>query len=518
MTLLQALILGIVQGLTEFLPVSSSAHLVLVPHLLGWNLAEDFVFPFDVLVQLGTLVAVIIYFRKDLAEILAAVLRGVRSRKLFEETPARIGWLAVLATIPAGLFGLLIKDKVEAAFNSPTATSIFLFGTAGLLLAAEFLGKRNRDLEKITWHDALWIGAFQALSVFPGISRSGSTIAGGMTRNLERKPAGQFSFILAIPIFLAAGLLGVKDLLALKNLPVYLPALIIGFLAAGLVGYFAIRWLLGYIAAHSLLPFAGYCVMLGAGTLAFTMLNPGRPDAPTVSMPPASQAKSVAAVSDAIYTVAFVSDLEPLLPMMVACQNGQEGLKILLSPQAFESGKQSEADIALTYGEFPDLGTEAFQIGTDLLVPVAHKDNPLSILPSLLFDEILSGQIQTWEKASEACPECFSNPGITGNINLYSFIPGSAFYDAASGYFVDGKPLSSSARLTPDAVAIREALRLDQLGLAVLPAALIDPSIKQIEYESSANELPSIPILAYVNGTLDDSLRTWLACVQNSFK
>ena len=217
MTLLQALILGIVQGLTEFLPISSSAHLVLVPHLLGWNLAEEFVFPFDVLVQLGTLVAVIVYFRKDLVEIITAVFRGIRNRKPFEETPARIGWLAVLATIPAGILGLLFKDRVESAFNSPIATSVFLLVTAGLLLAAEFIGKRTKDLEKLTWLDALWVGVFQAISIFPGVSRSGSTIAGGMTRNLDRKSAGQFSFIMAIPVFLAAGLLGFKDLLAIKT-------------------------------------------------------------------------------------------------------------------------------------------------------------------------------------------------------------------------------------------------------------------------------------------------------------
>ena len=223
MTLLQALILGIVQGLTEFLPVSSSAHLVLVPHLLGWNLASEFVFLFDVLVQLGTLVAVIFYFRKDLAEIFSAVFRGIRSGKFFDETPARIGWLALLATIPAGIIGLFLKDKVEAAFSSPTATSAFLLVTAGLLLMGEFIGKRNKGLEKLTWLDALSVGFFQALSIFPGISRSGSTISGGMAIDLDRKSAGQFSFILAIPIFLAAGILGIKDFLALNYLSSFLP-------------------------------------------------------------------------------------------------------------------------------------------------------------------------------------------------------------------------------------------------------------------------------------------------------
>jgi undecaprenyl-diphosphatase len=515
MTLLQALILGIVQGLTEFLPVSSSAHLVLVPHLLGWNLAKEFVFPFDVLVQLGTLVAVIYYFRKDLIEIITAVLRGIRNRKLFEETPARIGWLAILATIPAGIFGLLIKDKVEAAFSSPTATSVFLFVTAGLLLAAEFLGKRTRDLEKLTWLEALWIGAFQALSVFPGISRSGSTIAGGMTRNLDRKPAGQFSFILAIPIFLAAGFLGIRDLLAIDNLSIFLPALMVGFISAGIVGYFAIRWFLGYIATHSLLPFAGYCVMLGAGTLAFTLLNLG---VPSVATQPVSQAKSVAVSADTISKVAFESNLEWLLPAMVNCRENQKGLNILFSQEAFKAGTPAKANIALVYGEFHGLGSEVFQIGNDLLIPVVHKDSPLLDLSTALSEGLFTGQIPTWEKATEACPECFFIAGMTGDVNLYSFTPGSALYKATSISFANSKPLSSSARLAPNALAVREALRLDTQGIAILPRSWVDSTVKKVDFGIEGSDMPSIPVLAYVNGTLNDSLKSWLACVQISFK
>ena len=515
MTLLQALILGIVQGLTEFLPVSSSAHLVLVPHLLGWNLAEEFVFPFDVLVQLGTLAAVIYYFRKDLKEIITAVLRGIRSRKPFEETPARIGWLAVLATIPAGIFGMLIKDKVEAAFNSPTATSVFLLVTAGLLLAAESLGKRSKDLERLTWLDALWIGAFQALSVFPGISRSGSTIAGGMTRNLERKPAGQFSFILAIPIFLAAGVLGIKDLLAINNLPEYLPALIVGFLAAGIVGYFAIRWLLGYIASHSLLPFAGYCVMLGAGSLAFTMFNPG---VPVSAAQPVSRVKSVSANSESIYQVALEPDLEWLLPVMVDCQKNYEGLNILFSQEAFESGKPVKANIALVYGEIPGLGAEAFQVGTETLVPAVNPGNPLQVLSANLAEGLFSGQIQTWEKAAEVCPECFSAAGPTGVINLYSFTPGSVFFEASRALFANGKPLSSTARLAPNAKAIRQALSQDPQALAALPKSWVNASIKTVAFESAGSESPSIPVLAYTRSPLNEALKSWLACVQNGIK
>lgn len=519
MTLLQALILGIVQGLTEFLPVSSSAHLVLVPHLLGWNLAEEFVFPFDVLVQLGTLAAVIVFFRKDLAEIFKAVIRGLHERQPLKETPARIGWLAILATIPAGIFGLLLKDKVETAFNSPIATSLFLLVTAGLLLAAEFIGKRKKDLEKLTWLDALWVGIFQTISIFPGVSRSGSTIAGGMTRDLDRKSSGQFSFIMAIPIFLAAGFLGFKDLLDLPKLSAYLPALLIGFLAAGIVGFFAIRWLLGYIANHSLLPFAGYCLMLGAGTLAFTLLNPSLPEA---AVPPASQ-PSVQPVKvpdnvDSIYKVAFISDLEWLLPSMVECQNAQKGLNILLSQEALEPGEPAKAAIALAYGDIEGIGTEVFQLGNELLVPAVHKDSPLTQLSLELAEAVLSGQIRTWETATEFCPECFFISGMKGDINLYAYTPGSPLYEATSLMYANSKPLSSAARLAPNSAAIREVLRVDLQGLSIMPRSWLDSTFITIDYETKDNVFPSIPILAYTQDTLPEPLKEWLVCVQNSIK
>src|SRR5512133_3470377 len=143
MTLLQSLILGIIQGLTEFLPISSSAHLVLIPHLLGWQIPEAQVFPFDVLVQIGTLVAVILYFWTDLWVIIRGFIKALVDRKPFEGEPARFGWYLLLATIPAGIAGILIKDQVEAAFNSPTSTALFLFVTAALLILAELIGKRT---------------------------------------------------------------------------------------------------------------------------------------------------------------------------------------------------------------------------------------------------------------------------------------------------------------------------------------------------------------------------------------
>ncbi len=267
MTLIQALILGIVQGLTEFLPVSSSAHLVLVPFLLNWKLDPTQAFVFDVLVQLGTLVAVIAYFWKDLLAVLKAWTAGIRSRQPFAEAESRLGWFVILATIPAGLTGLLLKDKVEAAFSNPMLTALMLFITAILLTLSEVLSKKTRETSELTWLDSLIIGAFQAVSIFPGISRSGATISGGLFRGLKRQDAARFSFLLAIPIMTAAGVLALKDLLAVPGLASFLPVVLIGFVASGLIGYFVIRWFLNFLKTKSLLPFALYCALLAVAVL-----------------------------------------------------------------------------------------------------------------------------------------------------------------------------------------------------------------------------------------------------------
>ncbi len=276
MTILQAIILGIVQGLTEFLPVSSSAHLVLLPYLAGWNLDQGFAFVFDVLVQSGTLAAVIFYFRKDLLEIIKAWLQGIKQRQLFANENSRMGWYLILATIPAGLAGLLLKDKVEAAFSNPVITAVFLFFTSILLVGAEMYHRQveragtGKSLGKMTVADAVVVGIFQALSIFPGISRSGATISGGIFRKMDRRGAARFAFLMSIPIMLAAGVLGVKDLLDVPNLGQMVVLIAVGFILAGVVGYLVIRWFIGYLRGKSLLPFAAYCAVLALVVVAVT--------------------------------------------------------------------------------------------------------------------------------------------------------------------------------------------------------------------------------------------------------
>jgi undecaprenyl-diphosphatase len=268
MTIFQAFILGIIQGLTEFIPVSSSAHMVLAPFFFGWQIPPEQVFPFDVLVQMGTLIAVVIYFWTDIIQIASSFIQGIISRHPFATPESCLGWFIILATIPAGAVGLLLIDLVEQAFHSPSATAIFLFWTALLLLAAEFFGKRRRDLNQMTWQDALWIGVFQMLSIFPGISRSGSTIAGGMTRDLDRPAAARFSFLMSIPIMLAAGLLSIKEIIfTLPDLKSFLPVLFIGLTTSAIVGFLSIRWLLRFLRQGTLFVFSIYCFILGLVTL-----------------------------------------------------------------------------------------------------------------------------------------------------------------------------------------------------------------------------------------------------------
>jgi undecaprenyl-diphosphatase len=275
MNLFQALILGIVQGATEFLPVSSSGHLVLVPWLVGWNdpnngwfldPTDPFQLAFDVVLHLGTAFAIVIYFWRDWLGLVQAVIRAIRERSL-AEPGARLSLLIVLGTMPAALVGYLLEDFFESAFARPAAAAGFLLVTAILLSTTEWLGRRERDIDHLSWIDALLVGLGQAFAIFPGISRSGATIAAGLARGVKRAPAARFSFLLATPIILGAGGLKVLDLAQAGNLLPHAPALITGFLAAGVVGYACIHLLLRYLQNRRLYPFAVYCTCFGVACL-----------------------------------------------------------------------------------------------------------------------------------------------------------------------------------------------------------------------------------------------------------
>lgn len=268
MTFFQAVILGIVQGLTEFLPISSSAHLVILPYILDWQMPAKEMFIFNVLVQVGTLVAVIIFFWKDLAAIILDFFRQLFKGTPFATHPARLGWLLIAATVPAGLAGFFLQDIVEDAFSSPLFAGAALIITAVLMFAAERVSQKIGDMHDITLTKALFMGMMQALALFPGISRSGATISGGMMRHLRREATGRFSFLMAVPIMLAAGGLSTYRMVTeVPNLTDFLPIMAVGFLTALVIGYAAIRWLLRFLVNHSLTYFSIYCAVLGAATI-----------------------------------------------------------------------------------------------------------------------------------------------------------------------------------------------------------------------------------------------------------
>jgi undecaprenyl-diphosphatase len=299
MNILQAIILGIVQGATEFVPVSSSAHLVLVPWLLKWPSPG---LAFDTVLHLGTLLAVVIVFWHDLLSLAGAWLRstGAFLRALVVRTPmsrpslgegvrfssaeasaanlsdvaqARLAWWIILGTIPAAWMGVLWENQFEALFDSPVLVAGLLLVTGLWLVVAERLGRRQRRAEDLTWWESLLVGVAQGCAIAPGISRSGATIGAGLLLGLRREAATRFSFLLAIPIILGAGLLQVKKLLELPNLGAGLPALAIGFIAAFLSGYACIRFLLRYVKQRTLAVFAAYCWLVGVGSMAVYLLR-----------------------------------------------------------------------------------------------------------------------------------------------------------------------------------------------------------------------------------------------------
>ncbi len=273
MTVFQSIILGIVQGLTEFIPISSSGHLVLVPNLLGWEISPEVGFVFNVLVQVATLVAVIAYFWTDIVTMTRITLQDMIDKQPTTHPESRLAWLLIAATIPASLFGLLFNGSLEKAFGSPFATSIFLLVTAALLVVAERFGKRSRSLTEITWVDAIWIGISQILALFPGISRSGATITGGMTKDLDRPGAARFSFLMSIPIMLAAGIFASIELIKIPEFTELLPTFAAGFITAAATGYLAIRWLLKYLSSRSLYVFAIYCAAFGIFNLVVILIR-----------------------------------------------------------------------------------------------------------------------------------------------------------------------------------------------------------------------------------------------------
>lgn len=280
MPIWQAVVLGVIQGITEFLPISSTAHLLVARGLMGHKHPED---AFTVVIQLGTLAAVFVYFRADIVRMLKGFRADLGARRFASTPDSKLGWLIVLGTVPAVVVGVLFKKQLKETFFNPPAIAVVSIVFALLMLASEWWAHRRagrgqppREEDNITWLDALWVGVWQACALMPGGSRSGTTITGGLFAGLTRSAAARFSFLLSLPVILGAGLKELYD--EYKKLgapkpdePVSLfasgdevTALVVGTLVSAVVGYLAIAFLLSFLKRYSTGVFVVYRLMLAA--------------------------------------------------------------------------------------------------------------------------------------------------------------------------------------------------------------------------------------------------------------
>jgi len=529
-TLIQALILGIVQGLTEFIPVSSSAHLVLVPWLLGWTFEAQVAFAFDVLVQLGTLVAVIVCFWRDGLSILSAAIGALRTRRWAE---GRLAWLLILATLPAAAAGILLKDLVEQAFASPAASAAFLLVTATLLGLSEVLHRRlgerppatlaaalatpeggengARDaLEELRVADSLIIGLAQALALLPGISRSGSTIAAGLTRGLTRPQAARFSFLMSVPIMLGAGLVAASDLASLPNARELLPSLAAGFLSAALVGFLAIRWLLRFLARRSLWVFAAYCALAGLAGLTLNMTRSVQAATPPPIPPPLPRV----ATSPALET--WVSR------RVLAFRDSRPGsgyadlgfsVETLPPEAALQAAADGEVVLAVLALDPPTgwFGTPLGRLGISIVV---HPGNPVRELSLMELRELLVGRTQSWQ--------------VLGNYSevVQPVIPltGDELRLAVQQAALEGERYTLASLLAPSPPAMISLVAEQPGALGLLPLSELTDEIRSLRIEGQlpteqATEQGSYPlwvqIVAMAPAEPVGAVREWLGWLQS---
>jgi undecaprenyl-diphosphatase len=270
-SILEAVILGIVQGATEFIPISSSAHLIIVPWLAGWNDPALTSLPFDVALHLGTLMAVLIYFAQDWIRLIRAGIASIIERHIGDDPDRRLAWFIIIGTIPGAIVGALAESKIEELFHQPftpiqpaalIAMAIIIAGMGMLLWLADRMSQHREGMDGLTFKQVILIGLTQALAIFPGVSRSGSTITTGLALGLKRETAARFSFLLSAPVIAGAGLKSLYDVyqgaqagaLTFNDLVLFL----VGFIAAAVVGYLCIRFLLNYLQKHTVDVFVYY--------------------------------------------------------------------------------------------------------------------------------------------------------------------------------------------------------------------------------------------------------------------
>ena len=264
----EAIVLGLVQGLTEFLPISSSAHLRIVGDLAGW---DDPGAAFTAVSQIGTEIAVLIYFRRDIARIITTWVRSLGNRELRSDPDARIGWLIIIGTIPIGFFGFIFRDTITGPLRDLRIVATMLIVLGVVLAIADRVGSRDRELTELTPRNGVAIGFAQALALIPGVSRSGATTSAALFLGYTRAEAARYSFLLAVPAVLISGIFEAFDIGAEADTA--WPQTIVGTLVAGVVGYLVIAYFMRYISTHTFTPFVIYRIALGV--LVFVLLTTG---------------------------------------------------------------------------------------------------------------------------------------------------------------------------------------------------------------------------------------------------
>lgn len=268
MDILQAIVLGFVQGLGEFLPISSSGHLILTHWLFG---NEKNLLGFDLALHWGTLLAVLVYFRRDILLIIKGFWHSLfpSTREVKENIYQKLSWLIIIASIPAAILGILLEDYAETVFRNPLLVAVNLAVFGAVIWAVDYFGKKEKNLDKITWLDALAVGFSQALAIVPGVSRSGSTMAAGLLRGFKREDVAKFSFLMSIPIIFGAGLVKIGDF----GTGVSMVELMVGFISSAVFGFLSIKYLLRYLAKHDFKIFVWYRFLLAAVIFAVIILG-----------------------------------------------------------------------------------------------------------------------------------------------------------------------------------------------------------------------------------------------------
>lgn len=432
------------------------------------------------------------------------MLSGIKKRDLFVLPESRLGWYVLLGTIPAGLTGIFLKNKVKETFNNPTVVALFLFGTACLLILAEVIGKKTRPLEEMNWQDSLWMGAFQAISIFPGISRSGSVISGGMISHFKRKDAARFSFLLAIPIMLAAGFLEFLDLLQIQELGSFFPVVLTGTVVAAVVGYLVITWMLNFLNQHSLYIFSAYCILLGSFVLAIHSLIPIL-SASAINQDPKAAAE-----------IALPTSLTWLIPSINECNQ-------MTSKQSFVYSflvdtSQNEQTISIKTNTTDDSEKKYFVITKETYAVAVNRTNPISQLGKKQLGDIFSGRLTSWQQLIDECPLCINvndkNLLPQNPIQPWVYPPASLLQRIIHNLYLEHVIISASANIASDGAAAAEAISMNPAAVTILPGHWLNDQLKAIAIIGIAEIQTQSPILVSVNEAEVTNLEPFIICMQ----